>query len=167
MLQQTVASQISRENLGCPVVYGNMQVIKDGGYEQEQVSQPISARQLDCSGGNGARAGVARCARTLQSCFTHLYFPHDYLHVATCKVTNPNDYYSKTDSRAIPNLLLCCLGFTDPCRPNSKIFPVRTSAYRSAQPCAKMVSHPLASSKEAWILQKAGNFQLEIFFLSG
>ena len=92
MLQQTVASQISRENLGCPVVYGNMQVIKDGGYEQEQVSQPISARQLDCSGGNGARAGVARCAKTLQSCFTHLYFPHDYLHVATCKVTNPNDY---------------------------------------------------------------------------
>ena len=59
---QTVASQISRENLGCAVVYGDMQVIKDGGYEQEQVSQPISARQ-DCSGGNGARTGIARCAR--------------------------------------------------------------------------------------------------------
>ena len=45
----------------CTVVYGDVRINKDGGREQEQVFQPISARQ-DCSGGNGTRAGVARCA---------------------------------------------------------------------------------------------------------
>ena len=54
------------------MVYGDVRINKDGGYEQEQVLQPISARQ-DCSGGNGARAGVARWAKTPQNYFVHLY----------------------------------------------------------------------------------------------
>ena len=140
----------------CTVVYGNVRINKDGGREQEQVFQPISARQ-DCSGGNGTRAGVARCAsytsqiKATLSIFTMSFAEH--MKILTLEGRQKLDV-QHTHSKAMPNLILCCLGLIAWPRRYSQMFSCTSIIYKTTQPWTKWLVSPYGLADQTVIVSR-------------
>ena len=144
----------------CTVVYGNVRINKDGGREQEQVFQPISALQ-DCSGGNGTRAGVARCASytsQIKATLRHLYneLCRTYENFNPWR-TAEIGCTAHPQYKAMPNLIL---GLTVWPRRYSQMFSCTCIIYKTTQPWTKWLVSPYGLADQTVIVSRNHSYEI-------